>query len=573
LDGTEIISKYRKVVVKYVPMLRRSAITLIRSRFYSSLKENFEIVESLVELDSTRLAYPKYDDSTGIKLDLTVNPASYGGHVVLGPNGSGKTLLSFGITDDSCESNVFVRGGSIRYGCNMNMNWNPKFHLSKVSFRSHSELLEKDETVYQALTPFGGKLSKASKYLVVRFGLFPLLHSDLKSISTGEIRKVLLVRALSTRPKLLVLDNAFDGLDVSSREKLKEILSKMLRGFRSDLLVQEVSAKDAARTQILLLTHRAEEIMDEISTVSFIRDGGGVTQSRSKRTGVQLLNSALIGDDFENSSNCPSVTNALKWYSMDHVWYDKNFPSNNDIANWWNNKCTSQNNVLLNISSLKVQRGDYIPLCDLNLTLRRGERWLVAGNNGAGKSTLSRMFTHFDTSTPNELGIVEGSLDMSISSDKIGWVSTELHMKMTHSDLTTNDVLLRQGLVQSHVGYQIAQWIIEDFRSILSRPFNTLSQGQQKLILIAAGIALRPSLLILDEPCQGLDHLNRCRVLGLLQRLCETNSSMGLIYITHHLEEVMPCITHVLHLEKGNTVFQGTYHQYKQTETLSHAVN
>ena len=103
--------------------------------------------------------------------------------------------------------------------------------------------------MYRAL----GHLSAAAKYLVVRFGLHPLLYRSVRTISTGEMRKVLLARALGTRPRLLVLDNAFDGLDAPSRASLAELVSMTITGF-GRLLVQGVDASATAHTQVLLLT-------------------------------------------------------------------------------------------------------------------------------------------------------------------------------------------------------------------------------------------------------------------------------------------------------------------------------
>ena len=98
----------------------------------------------------------------------------------------------------------------------------------------------------------------------------------------------------------------------------------------------------------------------------------------------------------------------------------------------------------------------------------------------------------------------------------------------------------------------------------LGRPFCALSQGEQKLILVGAAIAKRPALLVLDEPCQGLDPLSRRRLLSLMDHVC-AHSDATLVYITHHYEEVMPCISHVLHLSGGGVAFCGERHAYEQS--------
>jgi ABC-type molybdenum transport system ATPase subunit/photorepair protein PhrA len=113
------------------------------------------------------------------------------------------------------------------------------------------------------------------------------------------------------------------------------------------------------------------------------------------------------------------------------------------------------------------------------------------------------------------------------------------------------------------VGQTVARWLqIPD--AWLIQPFAQLSQGQQKIILIAAALAQRPKLLILDEPLQGCDGIFRRRVLSLVERLAQTiPDEWTLIYITHHPEEVLPCITHVLELERGKCVYQGTRANYE----------
>ena len=239
---------------------------------------------TVASLSAARLSYPGGAPTQPLCLDIQ-RPAS-GGHALLGSNGHGKTLLAQALLDDS----LLLSGELKRPG-----------RGARVSFESHQELLAKGGTVYKALG-YGGTLSAAAKYLAVRFGLHPLLYRPVRSISTGEIRKVLLARALAprqagkadpphvavvrgaggarsapvrpvgrpcavaafvwsrlpprpclpptqaTRPSLLVLDNAFDGLDAPSREVLKQLIGHTLRGF-GQLLVQGIDASATAHTQ------------------------------------------------------------------------------------------------------------------------------------------------------------------------------------------------------------------------------------------------------------------------------------------------------------------------------------
>ena len=142
-------------------------------------------------------------------------------------------------------------------------------------------------------------------------------------------------------------------------------------------------------------------------------------------------------------------------------------------------------------------------------------------------------------------------------------------MTLARSSFSTREVLMGVGAEghsplaepsPSDVCEMLASWLkIGD--KLLPRPFAQLSQGEQKLILIARSIASRPRLLILDEPMQGLDWHNRRRALGLIERVCRA-TDISLVYITHHLEELLPCVTHVLHLREGLALYQGDLDSY-----------
>eukprot|EP00978_Attheya_sp_CCMP212_P011797 scaffold29328_cov57-Attheya_sp.AAC.2 len=569
-----------------------------------------EELDYLIRLQNARLGFPSSSSSIqkqAPSIDLTVYPATAGGHAVLGPNGSGKSLLSNALVELVTRQPLshFRNHGDTNnnYGISSSASAESlveqhesmhKRSVSRVSFESHEALLALDGTVYAALTPLGGQLGKAAQFLCVRFGLFPLLGRFCATLSTGEIRKVLLVRALVTRPQLLILDNAFDGLDVAARESLKDLVSKTLNGFRSDILVQSVSSKDTAHTQVLLLTQRPEEIVDQISTVSsFVgphhRHGHledhqlFSTQPRNGRSGIQLLHSALHQNDNDEDQNT-NKSDLDDDLSLDWNRNDVALPSLDEIRAVWQsggedkrthkhhasreNKFISTLGPVVEATQLKVQRGDAILMDGFDWKVMEGDRWLLAGGNGSCKSTLSRLLTAQD-----ENAVSGGHLQTPQS---VGWVSTELHMSLTQSTLTGRDILLGHATPTAsqtmtrhhspHVADAVASWLelgtIE--AAFLDRPFQNLSQGEQKIVLIGAALAGRPEVLVLDEPCQGLDLWNRRLVLKLVEQLCRATRTT-LIYITHHLEEVIPSVTHVLHLHKGSAIYNGPRSNYDPT--------
>ena len=561
--------------------------TLPVVRLFSS---EVPIAVPLVRLREARLRYR----STGsgqqspltppITLDI-LHPKQ-GGHVILGRNGSGKTLLSSLLSPSPGD---FLCDGSYT-AIDETISRHADYAIAHVSFQSHEQLLRQQKTdadnpdsplstAWQVISG-GGNLSKAAQFLVVRFGLFPLLHRNVTTLSTGEIRKVLLVKALSKRPKLLVLDNAFDGLDVPSRNALRDLVSKTLRGFRQDILVQAVDSKATAHTQVLLITHRAEEIVDECQHVTYMTAPTTLTTTPPTITGMDE-NGDGNNDVFSEARNGQSGEHLLcKAMGISESasqlgWGDDPaLPTSKDLSTWWSagRSITATNHKqdpIVQTNNLRICQGNTTLLHDLTWTISAGEHWLVAGGNGAGKSTLSR-YLALQGSSVSE---TPPCYSMTTTGDHIGWVSTELHMATSQSNRSVRDVVTHDGKVPLDsamfvVTQALAMSEVVDNNMdqlLWDRPFSTLSQGEQKLILIASAIALRPALLVLDEPCQGLDALNRRRVLGLVERMCQA-TSVTLVYITHHMEEVIPSITHVLHLVGGKAVYTGRRSNYDPDE-------
>ena len=518
----------------------------------------------LAILRSAALGFTRSTPSLS-SVDLTLHPAASGGHALLGRNGCGKTLLGSALTSDD-KSGGFLHGGNIE----RRDGWTPR-SASSVSFESHEALLEEGGSVYHALgMPPGTTPSKAAKFLIVRFGLYQLLYRPVTAISTGEIRKVLLARALASRPSLLVLDNAFDGLDVPSRAALSELISTTLKGF-SNLLVQGVDASATAHTQVLLITHRAEEIVDEVSTVSYVGDGGDgggggslITDERGGRTSEELMARAIGIDSTRlQQQRIPPLPSESEVQSL--------FAGSANAA--------ADGALMVEAVKLRVQRDEATLLRGLDWSVRRGEHWLIAGGNGAGKSTLSKLLARADAVEQGACGDLS-VLGMRLGAQPpasaaspaampmrsgVGWVSTELHLSVARSARRASDVL-NGDRASAAAADLVAQWLGLD-ADLLERPFNHLSQGEQKLVLLGAALASEPLVLVLDEPMQGLDTTNRSRVLKLVESVCRAGGTT-LVYITHHYEEVLPSVTHVMHLSGGDAVFIGPRAAYEESGLL-----
>ena len=492
--------------------------------------------------------------------------------------------------------------------------------IAYVSFESHQELLneammdktttDNTNTVWSVLTkPMGGgTLSPGMQYLVVRFGLRPLLTHDVTTLSTGEIRKLLLIRALGQKPNILILDNAYDGLDLSSRQILDEVITQTLNGFqRSDILVQGVNVKDVnarrgstyhnpTATQVVLLSHRPEEIHKKISRVTFLRHPkAGIpstTEYRSNRTGKEMLMELagyppLTLGDMTVKEFARHLDDLTGLY--DDPWFDTTLPSDEEILKvWWNGRSVEnrpqmgQEIIRARYFNVRNHNDTKDLISNLRWQMKYGERWWISGLNGAGKSTLSKQIISTvrttDGISPSDENDDEPIFRVSLKSSDVSYVSTERHMSLAKSELCGRDVIGLLGIRPSGVepdlhnvpSYETIKKVMIWLnlpKSFLTRPFNELSQGEQKMLLIAGALSYRPVLLVLDEPHQGLDIANRHRVLGLVDRICKV-TDISLIYITHHYEDLIPRLSHVIHLEKGKATFKGTVETFDTNNTL-----
>lgn len=354
--------------------------------------------------------------------------------------------------------------------------------------------------------------------LAERFGITPLLERRFKYLSTGETRKTLLCQALMPNPDLLILDEPFDGLDVHSREQLALLLAQL---------------NQEGHTLALVL-NRFDEIPDFVSNAGVLADCV-LTHVGNK---TQLLDQALIAQ-LAHSEKLTGTT----------------LPEP-DVVTPVNLQPDAPRIVL---RDGVVSYNDRPVLHQLNWTVNPGEHWHIVGPNGAGKSTLLSLITgDHPQGYSNHLtlfGRRRGSGETIWDIKKhIGYVSSSLHLDYRVSTTVRNVIL--SGYFDSIGIYQAVsdrqrkltrQWLdvlgISD--NVADAPFQSLSWGQQRLALIARALVKHPTLLILDEPLQGLDPLNRQLVRRFIDVLIGEGSTQ-LLFVSHHAEDAPDCITHRL---------------------------
>ena len=361
------------------------------------------------------------------------------------------------------------------------------------------QLLEKAYKAGNGSNDDDGKAFKQHLYDI--FNLHYLLDKYIILLSSGELRKFVLCRALMARPKKLIIDNPFIGLDKETREQLKEVLADLSK--EHDL-------------QIVLILTKEKEVPPFITDIRRIEN----SEDREHLTAHPEL--------------IPDLPSAFSLQTSD----------------------------IVDLKNVKIQYGPRTILKDLNWTVRRGERWALSGQNGAGKSTLlSIICCDNPQSYANDValfGMQRGHGESIWEIKKhIGYVSPEMHRSYTR-DLPVMRIIA-SGLKDT-IGlyvqpteddYRICrQWMkVFGIEHLAERSFIKLSSGEQRLVLVVRAFVKSPDLLILDEPLHGLDEPRSQMVKDIIDAYCQ-DESKTLIMVTHYEENLPKCITNKIELKR-----------------------
>ncbi|MSU42971.1 MAG: ATP-binding cassette domain-containing protein [Pedosphaera sp.] len=237
---------------------------------------------------------------------------------------------------------------------------------------------------------------------------------------------------------------------------------------------------------------------------------------------------------------------------------------------------------ILHIQNLRVQRGGIRILRGLDWLVERGQHWAVLGPNGSGKTSLLAALTGYLTPTAGEiqlLGRTYGRAHWPQLRRKIGLVSSALHKLMADDEPAVETVASgktasinlwhRPGPAMRRTALGILRRL--ECAHLAARPWAHLSQGERQRVLIGRALMARPQLLILDEPCAGLDPCAREHFLQFLQHLGSSRGTPALVLVTHHVEEIMPAFTHALLLRGGLATACGPVSATLKSATLSTA--
>ncbi len=350
-----------------------------------------------------------------------------------------------------------------------------------------------------------------------------LLDHPFVTLSNGETRRMLLAISLLKNPKVLLLDNPFAGLDVSSREVLRNAL-------------ETLSGKG---TNIVLVTS-STEIPPCITHVLEINEG----QIAAKHGVTEFL-------QIPTKPNFLPVPDSEKLKSFGN-------PIHQDFE------------YAIAMRNINVRYNQDQILDNLSWKIKKGEKWALSGPNGSGKSTLLSIITadnpqrfanDYDLFDKKRGGVGASIWDIK---QKIGHVSPELHLyfpkntpvfKTIASGFFDATGVFFRKLTPDQISKVHEVAALLHVADLIEKDFSQLSKGQQRLVLLARALVKNPPLLLLDEPCQGLDVQSIEYFKSIVDIICETDERT-LIYVSHYQHEIPSCVKHFIKIEKGKVVEQ-----------------
>ncbi|MBE9460651.1 ATP-binding cassette domain-containing protein [Dyadobacter subterraneus] len=495
------------------------------------------------QLSLENIFVKKYDTTVLTNLNWKIKSGQH--WAIIGPNGSGKTTLL-----DIIAGKWPVAKGKLSYGFDQPVREIIEFVPNDYSFnrivsagaeyyqqRFHAYEAERAPSVRAILTdqlkPVGTvndnsvqlapskvneeQLKKVSELLSISH----LLDHPFVTLSNGETRRMLLAKSLLKHPKILLLDHPFSGLDVHSREVLRNALSELAQSGVTIIIATSATEIPPCVTNILEMNHGSIEKLISVGEYQITNHN---VEAFPKPDPQKLAN---FGE-----------------------------PNFKDFE------------VAIDLRNIRVKYGEDQILKGINWKINKGEKWALSGANGSGKSTLLSIITadnpqrfanDFDLFDKKRGGIGASIWDIK---QKIGHVSPELHLYFPKN--TTVFKTIASGFfdatgiffkklteIQIERVHEVAELL--HVHALIEKDFSQLSKGEQRLVLLARALVKNPPLLILDEPCQGLDTISIEYFKSVVDAICDT-PERTLIYVSHYLNEIPSCVTKFLKLEKGEVI-------------------
>lgn len=460
--------------------------------------------KTIINLESDRLGYGKVIIRNSNHVSI-----SSGITVICGENGSGKTTLG-----TILEKGKYAYGNRIKFA-------NDSMSVKMISFSDIHSLsgmevqyyAQRMESTMNDYVPSVADIMKDRinlpgwEKLTKSLALADVLDKKLNYLSSGELRKLLIINALLENPEVLIMDNPYIGLDKQSRNEINEALMEL----RNDGI------------SVLLLISDKNEIPSFADCIIELKK-------------LEILSPKYGKDEVIKFKECtddePEIIPDFPVRQVKH----------------------KDHTISFGIKDGHIKYGQKKIVNNFNWEVRKGEAWQLYGKNGSGKSLLlSLVCADNPQAYSNDITIFDKKRGSGESiweiKDAIGYVSPEMQLYFK-SNSSIIEIII-QGMRNSLNRYKpvtesekktAEEWMnIFKISHLAEKQFNELSAGEQRLIMLARAFIKQPELLVLDEPLHGLDYKNKKRVKAITDKLtCKNGTS--LIYVTHYDSELPNCI-------------------------------
>jgi energy-coupling factor transport system ATP-binding protein len=381
--------------------------------------------------------------------------------------------------------------------------------------------------------------------------LAPLRARRLDTLSGGELQRVAIAAVLPMQPKALLLDEPTSQLDPQAAEELLTTVQRL---------------NDDLGLAVVIAEHRLERVVQYAGRVLYV-PGDGSVRALGVREAMQQLDGMA-----------PPVTRlgrALGWSPLPLSVRDgRRFAAGVRVNGARISKGARPiGDVTITVKELRVSYDGAPALRDVSFTARRGEIIALMGRNGAGKSTLLRALAGLvraDRGSMSVLGHDAASTRTEELARDVALVPQEPASVLYHDSVEaeTADTLRGTGRAGT-MDETIAEWQLEAFQK--THPLD-LSAGERQRAALAAMLAGRPQVILLDEPTRGMDAATKELLVANLKRRCDAGATV--ILASHDVELAARCADRVLLLSEGRVVIDGPAREaLSETLTFSTQVN